>query len=445
MSAPRLFFAAYPFPPRITGGTLRVVKFVKYLHEWFEGEIHVVTSVGATGAGDPELERETQGRCTVHRVEPVGDPRRWKQRLTERVRGAKGFLARSPWQLLLFCFRPFYGLYVASSGLLVFPDGKLFWSRAAMRHIARLDPQPGDVLLTTCPERSLLLAALGLKRRFPALSWVVDFRDGWFGSPFNFHTKNPLRIFLEGRMERAVFERADAIVCATDLIEEVYRARYPAAAQKLTTIFNGFDPEDFAGLEPASLDEGGFHVVHTGYAGGKRTTYRFLEGIQRVREMRGDLWARLHVHFVGSFRDEKAIWEAQLPGRVFFTGQISHREALGYMLAADLLLILLEGAEGASTAYTGKLFEYMRAGAPILVLSPPSGATRLVEDAGLGYTAAPDDIAALADCLVRAMEGGNGSSGDPARRAQLVERFDRRLGARRLAQILAVFSARRWV
>ncbi len=437
MSRRRLFLAAYSFPPKVTGGTFRVVKFVKYLPEFFDGEIHVITSPAEGETGDPALERDVAGQCTVHRVPPRGDPREWKRALDRRGRAVSG-AARLGLAATRAAYRPVYGAYLALKDLLVYPDGKLFWSRAATTYLERvLDPGPGDVLLTTCPERSLLVAAAGVKARRPRLRWVVDFRDGWYGDPFNFHTRNPLRVVGERRQEQRVFQRADAVVCATDLIEDVYRGRYPGAAGKLSTIFNGFDPEDFEGLEPVDLPGNGLHVVYTGYAGGTRTTYVLLEALERLGAVDPAALRALHVHFVGGFRDDPARWEAVLADRVHFHGQVSHRDALRYMLAADVLLVLIQREEGGPTAYTGKIFEYVRAGPPILVLAPPCGATRLVDAYGLGASADGEDPDAIRSALAGLV--GRWRSGDLARPVpeNLLDRFDRRRGAERLARLLA--------
>ncbi len=433
----RLFLAAYSFPPKVSGGTFRVVKFVKYLPEFFGGEIHVITAPADREPGDPSLERDVAGRCVVHRVAPRGDPRKWKRRMDLRVREASG---AGRWTLALARggYRPFYGAYLGLKDLLVFPDGKLFWSRAAMAYLERvLEPGPEDVLLTTCPERSLLVAASRLKSRRPHLRWVVDFRDGWYGDPFNFHTRNPLRIVGERAQERRVFRLADAVVCATDLISSVYQRRYPDVANRLHTIFNGFDPEDFEGVDPVRLPGTGFHLVYTGYAGGTRTTYTLLAGIRCLARSDPGLVDRLHVHFVGGFRDDPERWRNVLGDRVHFHGQVSHREAVRHMLAADALLVLIQREEGGPTAYTGKIFEYVRAGPPILVLAPPCGATRLVDEWRLGASADGEDPEAIRDALKElVVRWRTGTLRRPVPTA-LLDRFDRREGARQLAGILS--------
>jgi len=67
-------------------------------------------------------------------------------------------------------------------------------------------------------------------------------------------------------------------------------------------------------------------------------------------------------------------------------GSLPHAEALRKMQEMDLLLILLAGREKVQEIVTGKLFEYILAERPILVLGDEGLEVRkIVLENGLGY------------------------------------------------------------
>jgi hypothetical protein len=67
-------------------------------------------------------------------------------------------------------------------------------------------------------------------------------------------------------------------------------------------------------------------------------------------------------------------------------------------------LVIAGGASEHSVA-TGKLFEYLTAGPPILVVGQRSEAARIVSETGTGIAVPADEPAAIADGLARLVAG----------------------------------------
>jgi glycosyltransferase involved in cell wall biosynthesis len=75
--------------------------------------------------------------------------------------------------------------------------------------------------------------------------WVADLRDPWTFEPLNLLLKTvKWRLALERRLERMVFNRADAIILNTPEAEKSYRKLYPRFDHKMQTITNGFDADE---------------------------------------------------------------------------------------------------------------------------------------------------------------------------------------------------------
>jgi hypothetical protein len=82
---------------------------------------------------------------------------------------------------------------------------------------------------------------------------------------------------------------------------------------------------------------------------------------------------------------------------------LDHGEALALQRSADVLL-LLTAAD--TSAATGKIFEYLGAGRPIIALARESNqAAQIVRETNTGVAVAPDDRAAIGDALRLAASG----------------------------------------
>jgi len=83
-------------------------------------------------------------------------------------------------------------------------------------------------------------------------------------------------------------------------------------------------------------------------------------------------------------------------------GSLPHDQTLAVQRAADGLLVIT--GPGQTGVATGKLFEYMAANRPILVIGDDTAAAAIVERAGAGIAVARDDPNALAEALRRFAE-----------------------------------------
>jgi len=240
-------------------------------------------------------------------------------------------------------------------------------------------------------------------------------------------------------MARTVAHRATALVAVTDAIAAELAGLDPGAAAKTHVIGHGVDPSDFAGLDHAPPDR--FTIVHTGAFFGQRTPRPFLTAVRDLLDRRPDLHGQVLVRFVGDMRESDRAWARGLgiDGAWEETGFLPYRDAIAAQREADALLLLIPHAGGrGDTVISGKVYEYLAARRPILAAVPPNGvAAALVESAGAGEVADPDD----ADAQSRALEAlvdrrRNGGLPDVDLDAGLAESMSRRERARELADVL---------
>ena len=258
---------------------------------------------------------------------------------------------------------------------------------------------------------------------------------------------------LHARLERLVVGHADHVVCVTDRHTALMRQTYgdlPAAT--FATIPNGYAAEEFAapdgeGRDPGRDRAGQLAITYTGSLYIWRDLSPLLRAL-RVLIDAGELRADdVVLNMVG--RCEEALGrpvaevarDFGLEGVVRLRGQVSRPEALRFMRAADILLVL---AENLTMQVPGKTYEYLGAGKPILALTGDGATADLVRETGAGEVVAPTDVDGLVAALRRqlARRRAGEAQGEPSLR----RRFDRRtltggfatlFGAPRAARTLA--------
>ena len=264
----------------------------------------------------------------------------------------------------------------------------------AARRLART--RRFDCVLTTSPPPSTHLVGLALRRR--GIPWIAELRDGWTFEPPHAPWPLGLQHAADRALERRALSRADAVIAVTRPIVDDLRERLGLDAELLT---NGYDPDELhAGAADAGdlLDPDRHSLVHTGRLSLSGISVRPL--LDALRLARGELEGRLEVVFAGSVtEEERALLEAgDLDGLVRLVGWLDRDRALALQRVADTLLVVTEGAARRSVA-TGKLFEYLGAGRPILVLGEGTEAARIVEETGAGTSVPARDAEAIAGRL----------------------------------------------
>jgi glycosyltransferase involved in cell wall biosynthesis len=113
---------------------------------------------------------------------------------------------------------------------------------------------------------------------------------------------------------------------------------------------------------------------------------------------------------------------------------IDYLHALQEMLTVDGLLVLQ--ASNCNAQVPAKLYEYLRAGRPIIALTDPAGDTaRTLDSMGAGIMARLDSAADIEGALLRFIaEATSGTWRRPP--AEIVDRYSRQSQARRLARLL---------
>lgn len=342
---------AYYYPPENTSGANRPHRFVRYLPQFGFRPLVV--------CGRPDLPPSPD----VVRVPKADAPARVRRR--ERLawwiqRVALPFSEEFPW---------------------------IPHAAAAATDLIR---EHGCVaMLSTHPPIATHLAALLVKRE-TGIPWIADFRDPFVDNPFR-TWRWPLG--MDARAERRIVADADAVVSNTTPAGELWRRKYPRQAEKVSTIWNGFDPEDpYPCYSPSQRTRP--EIVHVGNIYGGRSPAPILRSLERLFTGGHLSPESVLLRFVGPMEDDKPTQWADLLHRFEEKGWavcrktlVPQAEAREITARADYLLLIDMNGAGGTLQLPAKIFDYVQVHRPVLACSEgeSSPVTEILGRSGLDH------------------------------------------------------------
>jgi glycosyltransferase involved in cell wall biosynthesis len=436
----KVLMLAYVFPPFYSvGGSIRVVKFIKYLPAL--GWLPVVLTIDDSTEyatqrirGSVSLLRDISDKVRIYRT-TAGEP---SKEFLEKGRRArrKNWIAAAIVKLLS-AVRQWAELYLPLA------DDNIGWLPFAVRMGRQIVRKEGvEIIFATCPPFSVALIGAVLKRMTDK-PLILDFRDDWIGTPW--HRSKPwLTRWIERWLEMWAVKTADRVILVTEWSKNAFVARHAGeSADKFVFISNGCDLQDFASLK-STVDHprnSRFTIVHAGLLCEseiwRRSPEAFFQALCRLRQRYPDLAANLTMAFTGHLPEayKRMVEGMGLSSVVREMGHLPRDEFVRLLKAADLLLAI--NYDGFSTLIPGKIYEYWAVGGPpILLLSCQGAAQSLVEKYKLGLVVRPDDVEAIERAILQAYrqrEAGH----FPRISTEGIGQYDRKALTRELAQVLS--------
>lgn len=309
-----------------------------------------------------------------------------------------GGASRSPNTLyrILDGFRQRYGFAYGCR----MPDYHDLW---ALRAYSAVADENWDVVISSAWPYSAHWIGYRLRRSGKTHRWIADWRDLWTDNPI-FPGLPGLR-WLERRIERQFCVTADRLTTVSDPLADTLRAKF---GDKVTVVYNGFDPDDYLSLlqERVFTTDQTMRIVHTGTMhNGLRDPTPLFRAVRQLYERGVASPDRLELIFAGSRGDPRELARSiGVDAFVRYLGFRPRSEALRMQRDADALLFLELSPPNNEGMLSGKLFEYLFAGPPILVIGAPSGAGHFVESSGRGWVLG-QDIDAIAGWIEAALAG----------------------------------------
>ena len=235
------------------------------------------------------------------------------------------------------------------------------------------------VIMSTYPIATAHLIGLTL-HHLSGLPWIADCRDSMTEPGY---PRDPATWRIHRRLEKAVIKHSTRAIFTTPGTLEMYSARYPGyPSDRWAVIENGFDEENFVDAEtdftPRPLGVTGQKVlIHSGILyPEERDPKPFFSALSSLKKSGEITTANLKVVLRASGSDDlyrTMLSEFDITDIVQLAPTIVYRDALREMLSADGLLLFQ--ASMCNHQIPAKLYEYFRAGKPILALTDPIGNT----------------------------------------------------------------------
>lgn len=407
-----LLLITFSFPPAGGVGVLRALSLAKYLPE--NGiRVDVLTARNAPAVGrDVTLLQQVPSEVTVHRTWTLDLPFWLRKSVKKAVTGGKGKSTVAA------------GVQAASPGRgnplkrlignLLLPDPQVGWLPFALPAAVRIIRERSiDAVLITVPPYSSVKLVTRLRKLFPDLPIVVDFRDEWLTTTLDlvsFNNNNRARL-IASQTEGEAVRDATSIVLVTEAARRELQARYPdLSPEKFVCVDNGYDTPP----PTAQTLDGGHQSNHekvvltyTGTVYGSTAPGSFVEAVLGLPET---VRSRLKIRFIGHI--ETPAYREQLlslGATVELKGFVPQAEALAAIRETDYLLLITHDKINVAA----KFYDYLGGGKPILGAVHPQGdVRRLLEETRAGWWADVDDPMAIRRMLVEAVET-SGSSLQP--------------------------------
>ncbi len=333
--------------------------------------------------------------------------------------------------------------------LFYFPDRQLYWAFNAFVVANKLHTKEKfDVVLTTSPPESAHLIGWMMKR-FLALHWVADLRDGWMFEPYlEIRKGRGLRQRAECFLERMLLSRPDRITTVSKPLAVDLRNRFGISKEDVFVIPNGFDPEEWCAVEPFSgivekfLDKNRTKrmvMVHMGRlsaARKDRDPTLLFAAIQDLKRAKPEFISQLSVIFFGieSGPEIEQVRRLGIEDIVHFHPSVPKRDAIHIMMEADAML-LITSHEQRSIA-TSKIFDYMQSGKPVLALAKDNTAAEIIQETNIGLKVDPKDKQEIASAIEQFLSCWMKKSFPFAPIQEKIDHYSRKALAQKMAHVL---------
>lgn len=429
----RVLIITYYWPPSGGSGVQRWLKMSKYLPENGWQPVVYTPEDGEFPIIDTSLEHDVAPDAEVIK-RPIVEPYTIYKRFVGLKQGEKvkaGFIKegqkRGSWKEHL-------ALWIR--GNLFIPDARRWWVKPSVRYLkSYLKAHPVDAIISTGPPHSMHLIAMKLKEEL-GIPWIADFRDPW--TEIDYYDDLHLTRWADHkhhRLERKVLEKADKVVTVA-----------PDGAIRLgrlgnidvKTIYNGFDRADDA-QTPVSLPNT-FTMTYLGVLPKAQNPELLWQVLGELVKEDDGFSKNLKINLIGQIDSSviRSIEQQGLGGHVSLSPYVPHDQVSAVHRRSTLLLLFLmpDSVPRAKGLLTGKLFEYMASGRPILCIGPEDGdAAHILKETHAGQTVSFEEKEKMKE-VVKDLYHRYLENGLPSNECKEVEKYSRKALAGEYGKLL---------
>jgi glycosyltransferase involved in cell wall biosynthesis len=434
MKSKNVLILTYYWPPAGGPGVQRWLKFVKYMKDLGWNASILTVRDGTYPAMDKELAAEVPGGIAVYKTRSR-DPFRFYNML-------KGKKDRSVSVALINIDKKRslvdrLAMYIRSNFFI--PDARKGWVPFAYREALKIiEEEQADLLVTTGPPHSTHLTGLRLKEN-TGIRWLADFRDPWTNVYYNDMLPRTARTRrIDRNYENAVLGKADALTVVSPGMKDEFSDRNT----NIHVVMNGFDLADMYGKVMGSGPEsdGLFRLTYTGNFKPNQHVPALWEGICELLGDDAGFAKDFSLRFVGNVDSSVPEYFASqgISSNLEIVDYVPHAEVTRIMSSSSLLLFVIPQARNNELIITGKLFEYLASGRPVIPVGPPGGdAAAILRETSRDEMISYSDKTGFKELLMRYYKEWKNSGGElPSLDSSMLEKYTRKSSAEKMAGIM---------
>lgn len=382
----KVLIITYYWPPAGGSGVQRWLKFVKYLPEFGIEPVVYCPENANYEAVDESLVNEIPDTIEIikHKIVEPNSILKKKNVATASVKKNPSFFQKA-----LQYIRGNYFI----------PDARKFWINPSVNYLnTYLKSNPVDVIISTGPPHSIHLIAMKLKQQHN-IKWLADFRDPMSNLFYN----DSLMLSAKAKrklqqIEENIIQTADEVITVSESIQKEFQL----LRKNVHVISNGYDDEVMIDKTLINLDKK-FSITHIGLLPFQSNPKLLWKVLADLCKENLDFAEDLELKLVGNVSNDVSI-EIENQGlgeQLQLSSYIPHQEAIQLQKESQVLLLCIPNVKGSEGIITGKLFEYITADRPILMMGPKKGdAAKIIEETKTGFVCDFEDYSNLKSVIL---------------------------------------------
>lgn len=426
----KILIITYYWPPAGGPGVQRWLKFAKYLPEFGWKPTVFIPENPSYPLLDESLEKDVPKDLEIIKTK-IWEPYQLAEKLNKSNKKFKAGQfdvgQNQSWKSKL-------SIWVR--GNFFIPDARVFWVKPSIKYLKKyLSENHFDALVTTGPPHSLHLIGLGLKKEFPGLKWIADFRDPWTEISYHKHLKLTKSSDKKHRdLEQKVFKTADITLATSFTDAENFRKKGANAI----CITNGFDSDASTTFKiPGEYGTEKFTLSYVGVLEQLRNPEILWKVLDEIITENDGFANDFELKFAGRIDDRILHYlnSLKLKNSIKNLGYLSHDKALQEMANSDLLLITNFPQESSKGIIPGKIFEYLATGKQILSFGPKDAdVAKILEETKAGKHFDYSEKEKVKDFIFN--QYLNWKSGKTSDNPSSIEQYSRKNLTKTLSQVL---------
>lgn len=257
--------------------------------------------------------------------------------------------------------------------IFLYPDAVKYWYKPALDGVSDLlENEKIDAVISSFPPVTPHLIAKNIHETY-GITWIADLRDLWTQYSYYVYRFIIPRYYLERKLELDTLSKANFLTIVSEPLAEKLKKLHRNS--NIDVIPNGFDPEKVNKGYPLTKK---FSITYAGGLwSGRRDPRILFEAINQLKLENEIEINDFEINFFGPDEDQawiqNLIRNYDLEKIVKFHGLIPREEVIKKEWESQLLLLLLWDNPDEKGVVPGKLFEYLAAKRPIIVVGYTGG------------------------------------------------------------------------